>query len=182
MLDALLLVLNTHDASDRAFAREVSAASGGFVHLLEAPDFANSSTPSGYCAVYPLLRSLYSGSDTLLLKIDDDLVYYAPGALRRLVAQRLSASNDTLLVSGNVVNHPHLAHVHQRMGLLRGEDAAAAVATADETRPAATATAPLPSAVVPPAGGELAFTYDPLSEQARIAKHTARTKNAHTAP
>ena len=54
-------------------------------------------------------------------QIDDDVVYVAPDALRNLVAAKLRFPH-LLFVSANVVNHPLLAHVHQRVGLLEPDD------------------------------------------------------------
>ena len=65
-------------------------------------------------------------------QIDDDVVYVAPDALRNLVAAKLRMPH-MLFVSANVVNHPLLAHVHQRVGLLDAEDVES-MRTADESQ------------------------------------------------
>jgi hypothetical protein len=49
------------------------------------------------------------------------VVYVAPDALRNLIAAKLRRPH-LLFVSANVVNHPLLAHVHQRVGLLDADD------------------------------------------------------------
>ena len=68
---------------------------------------------------------------SVYLKIDDDIVYIADGAIEALVRAKLalhlgSEPSDgsppaarPLFVSANVVNHPRLSHVHQAQGLIR---------------------------------------------------------------
>ena len=66
-------------------------------------------------------------------QIDDDVVYVAPDALQNLVAAKLRMPH-MLFVSANVVNHPLLAHVHHRVGLLDAEDVESMRAAADESQ------------------------------------------------
>eukprot|EP01062_Namystynia_karyoxenos_P036912 TRINITY_DN26880_c0_g1_i2.p1 TRINITY_DN26880_c0_g1~~TRINITY_DN26880_c0_g1_i2.p1 ORF type:complete len:360 (+),score=75.31 TRINITY_DN26880_c0_g1_i2:816-1895(+) len=60
------------------------------------------------------------GKPEVWLKLDDDLVYIADGALAALVDAKLQlgwrGSREAVFVSANVVNHPRLTHVHQAAG------------------------------------------------------------------
>lgn len=161
-LDAVVLVANTRDGGDLAWLRAVAAsAPPGFAVLKDAAEIAVvGRNGNAYCRLYGGVPAL-AGTDparTLVLKLDDDIVWlekarlagrtshrlarsltqvvslssslplsFAPSqhALGRLAAAKL-ARPGALLVSANVVNHPLLAHVHLRTGLLGRPDAEAA--------------------------------------------------------
>eukprot|EP00397_Hematodinium_sp_SG-2012_P039057 GEMP01042583.1.p1 GENE.GEMP01042583.1~~GEMP01042583.1.p1 ORF type:complete len:181 (+),score=30.48 GEMP01042583.1:73-615(+) len=50
------------------------------------------------------------------LKIDDDILYIAPGAIANLVREK--KRNRFLFVSANVINHGILAAVHQELAMI----------------------------------------------------------------
>lgn len=52
-------------------------------------------------------------ADTIYVRLDDDIVYYAPNSISNLVLRRANYK-DAFLVYGNVVNSAITSHVHQR--------------------------------------------------------------------
>ena len=55
-------------------------------------------------------------NNDLVFKIDDDVVFISNGTFERMVEEYLK--NDLLILSANVVNHPALTYVHEKIGAI----------------------------------------------------------------
>ena len=55
-------------------------------------------------------------ADDLIFKIDDDVVFISNGTFERMLEAYLT--NDLLILSANVVNHPILTYVHSKLGAI----------------------------------------------------------------
>ena len=55
--------------------------------------------------------------DAIWLKVDDDIVFIRDGAIEAMVLEKRTRAHECGVLSANVVNHPVLAHVHQRIGV-----------------------------------------------------------------
>ena len=132
VLHQVLFVANTDDADDLDWLSTVEEQYPNFVEVIHRARVVHQGQNNyEYCSIFAGLKADLLGSDrrpgsTLLLKLDDDIVYIAPGALEKLAAAKLEHP-QALFVSGNVVNHPLLAHVHQRTMLLSQTDVDAMV-------------------------------------------------------
>jgi hypothetical protein len=133
LLSRVIFVANTHDKEDLVWLDALQAAHADYV-LVQQPErvVTQSQNNADYCALYREVGSGEKGKQ-LVIKIDDDVVYVAQDALRNLVAAKLRAQH-LLFVSANVVNHPLLAHVHQRVGLLDAADVESMVSTPEEAK------------------------------------------------
>jgi hypothetical protein len=131
LLSRVIFVANTHDKEDLVWLDALQAAHADYV-LVQQPErvVTQSQNNADYCALYREVGSGEKGKQ-LVIKIDDDVVYVAQDALRNLVAAKLRAQH-LLFVSANVVNHPLLAHVHQRVGLLGAADVESMVSAPEE--------------------------------------------------
>ncbi len=58
-----------------------------------------------------------TGPQTVYVRLDDDVVYYAPGSVRSLAARRLSTP-DPFIVYGNVLNTARSTFFHHALGRL----------------------------------------------------------------
>ena len=112
LLSQVVYVANTHDKEDLEWLDKLQAAHADYV-LVQQPErvVRQNQNNADYCALYREVGGGDAG-DALVIKVDDDIVYVAPDALRNLVAAKLR-NQHLLFVSANVVNHPLLAHVHQ---------------------------------------------------------------------
>ena len=132
VLSQVIFAANTDDADDLAFLSDLEASYPDYVRVIHPPRVVHQGTNNGdYCSIYGGVTELLGDQDNgagrqLMLKLDDDIVYIAPGALRALAAAKLRHP-ELLFVSANVVNHPLLAHVHQRLMLLSQTEVAAMV-------------------------------------------------------
>ncbi len=59
----------------------------------------------------------HSQPDTLYVRFDDDIVYFAPDAVENLVRYRL-AHREPLLILGNIVNNAVCTHFQQQAGIV----------------------------------------------------------------
>ena len=132
VLAQVIFAANTDDADDLAYLSDLEASFPDYVRVIHPPRVVHQNRNNGdYCYLYAgvteLLGDQQDGAGRMLmLKLDDDVVYIAPGALRALAAAKLRHP-EVLFVSANVVNHPLLAHVHQRLMLLSQAEVAAMV-------------------------------------------------------
>ena len=133
LLSRVIFVANTHDEDDLAWLDALQAAHADYV-LVQQPErvVTQSENNADYCALYREVGSGEKGKQ-LVVKVDDDVVFVAQDALRNLVAAKLRAQH-LLFVSANVVNHPLLAHVHQRVGLLDAADVESMVSAPEEAK------------------------------------------------
>lgn len=161
LIDEVVLITNTEDKQDLAYQRELlerypwyreSSVGVGldlkWEHALAMyghfyTEVAEASVPTGagdeaeVGAEGGATAQTTTSSQTevptrsVYLKIDDDIVYIADGAVEALVRAKLALHLDSgpsggsrpatrpLFISANVVNHPRLSHVHQAQGLIR---------------------------------------------------------------
>ena len=63
-------------------------------------------------------KELYKNfhDNDLVFKIDDDIVFISNGTFERMIEEYLK--NDLLILSANVVNHPVLTYVHEKIGAI----------------------------------------------------------------
>jgi hypothetical protein len=173
VVDEVRLVPNTADPEDLKYMRR----------LLDAhPDWYRLSRETGssdvweresglygrfYSEVATPVRGTATGTATgtaapprrmVVVKMDDDIIFVAPGAFEALVDAKIqasSSSNDApLFVSANVVNHPRLSHRHQTAGLIRPHRVASRHEAPDTTYRAA----------VPPEGDSYSAHPCPFSD------------------
>ena len=119
VLSQVVFAARTDDVDDLSFLDALERAHPDFVQvrkLRRGPE----DKIKPFCELYAteLLWSSNTSSvkpplqDTLVIKLDDDIVFMAPYALHNLAAAKL-AHSSWLFVSANVVNHPLLSWVHQ---------------------------------------------------------------------
>lgn len=112
VVDRWDLWVNTLDGADLQWMREL-ASRFPKVRLVEVPD------------EYPQFHNFRihkffphaTDSDTVYIRLDDDIVYVEKGALERIKEYRIS-NPAPFLVYGNVLNSGLTSHLHQRAGRL----------------------------------------------------------------
>jgi hypothetical protein len=106
--------VNTLDADDIAWMQARCAECPDYFKLVPCPG-----EPAGNATV-TLFYALpaYRQDNTIIIKIDDDIVFIAPNAIWNLLTFRLE-NPEFLLVSANVVNNGVCDFLRQRAGLVR---------------------------------------------------------------
>ncbi|KAE8553743.1 hypothetical protein EYB25_005125 [Talaromyces marneffei] len=107
-LDNVIWVVNTKDSADLAYLDRILARSPLYkTHVLPEqvgwPDYAK---------IWRIVNR-----ETMYIKIDDDIVWFADDTIERLVKRKLER-RDALAVSANIVNNPPLSFLHYHMGAL----------------------------------------------------------------
>lgn len=137
VLSRVVFSANTEDPEDLAFLAQLQASHPEFVSVRQPQRVVTQgSNNKDYCSLYALApEDVQAGQPasegehrTLLIKLDDDILYVAPDAFRNLAGAKL-LNPPWLFVSANVVNHPLLAHVHQRLGLFSDAEVGEMVAS-----------------------------------------------------
>lgn len=106
--------INTDDAEDLAFVENLARAYPDFFRLVyDSSRYSKKNCVPRICHFWQKCDE----DDTLYLKLDDDLVWMADGAIERLLEFRLD-NPQYLAVFPNTVNNSLCSHLHQRMGLL----------------------------------------------------------------
>lgn len=100
----MTFVVKTKDAADLAFLDELLPKHPGVYakHVVKPVN-------KDYREMYGSVQD-----DRLYVKMDDDIVFIQDGAIEELLEEHLA--RRYLFVSANVVNHPILTAVHNRMG------------------------------------------------------------------
>lgn len=111
------LWLNTDDAADAAYIRELGRDHPNKVRVVELPDPMTSPLAYRIHKFFPAAAD----PDEVYVRLDDDIVWYAPGSVGRVAAMRLStAGADGLggpfVVYGNVLNNAVTSSVRQDVG------------------------------------------------------------------
>ncbi|KUL85880.1 hypothetical protein ZTR_06373 [Talaromyces verruculosus] len=107
-LDNVIWVVNTQDEADLAYLDKILARSPLYkTHVLPEqvgwPDYAK---------IWRIVDR-----ETMYIKIDDDIVWFADDTIERLVKRKLER-RDALAVSANIINNPPLSFLHYHMGAL----------------------------------------------------------------
>jgi hypothetical protein len=114
-IDRCDLWVNTRNESDLAYLESLEARWPGFFRRIP------SRVPvDGIRSVACFYGPDYRQPGTICLKLDDDLVWLAPDAIRRLLEFRVQ-NPDYFLVMADIWNNQLCDHLHQRAGLLRDE-------------------------------------------------------------
>lgn len=105
-LDNVIWVVNTNNEADLAYLDKILARSPLYkTHVLAQqvgwPDYAK---------IWRMVNR-----DTMYIKIDDDIVWFADDTIERLVKRKLER-RDALAVSANIINNPPLSFLHYHMG------------------------------------------------------------------
>lgn len=111
-VDEWQLWMNTNSQEDRDWLWFLSSAGSGKI-LQRITEGDPSKGNANIHTFYPHAAE----SDTLYVRLDDDIVWLAPDFFEQLFTTRLSSPNN-FLVSANVVNNAICDHLHQRTGAL----------------------------------------------------------------
>ena len=109
--------VNTDDAQDQAYLHQISQQHPDFFQILESPapcPPAGLSRNARLAYFYPTCVD----QETVYIKLDDDICFLAPNALRQLVEFRLRYP-QYFLVHANTVNSPLNTSIHQRIGAVQ---------------------------------------------------------------
>ena len=110
LIDRHELWLNTENLDDLAWIRELCRRDPFFVAV--EPGWP----VRGNFSIAPFFTRCID-QDTLYVRLDDDIVYLAPDALREIVDFRVNHP-EYLLVFGNVINNAVVTHILQRLGIV----------------------------------------------------------------
>ena len=112
--------INTDNAQDQAYLHQISQQHPDFFHIMEsaAPcPPAGASRNARLAYFYPTCVE----KKTIYIKLDDDICFMAPDALRQLLEFRLRHPHY-FLVHANTVNSPLNTSIHQRIGALQWQE------------------------------------------------------------
>ncbi len=117
LIDECHLWVNTQNLNDLAYLENLETSRPEFFRRVasQVPIDGNRSVSCFY-------REEYRQPGTIVIKLDDDIVWMGPNAIRNLLEFRLE-NPEYFLVFANVWNNQLCDHLHQRMGLLPGEPA-----------------------------------------------------------
>jgi hypothetical protein len=103
------LWLNTDHPPDIDWVRSLAAAHPEKVRVVEIPE------PVGHPVAYRIHKFYRTACDvnSVYVRMDDDIVWYAPGSISSLVHHRCVIPHH-FLVYGNVLNSGLTSHLHQR--------------------------------------------------------------------
>ncbi len=103
--------VNTTNADDIACMEELTAQHPDFFYLCHPTYDSGMSVGAN---IWRFFKD-HTDSDTVYVRLDDDVVWVDRDAIRNLVEFRL-ANPDPFLVFGNIVNNAVCSHYHQRAG------------------------------------------------------------------
>lgn len=110
--DTWLLLVNTGDPADIGFCERLAARNEDWIETR----YATGSEPSrGNLNIHKFLNEFCADVDVTYLRLDDDVVYLAPGFVDRMFAFRES-NPSYFLTYGNVINNAVVAWIHQKLG------------------------------------------------------------------
>lgn len=112
--DTWVLLANTAVPSDLEYLEKL-ARENEWVEVRHAD---GSNPHEGNLNIHRLLNQFCRDPDAVYLRLDDDIVYLAPGFVETMFAYRL-AHPEPFLVYGNIINNAILSHVHTKLGNLR---------------------------------------------------------------
>jgi hypothetical protein len=105
--------LNTNDAEDARYVRQVTAEHPEFFKICHKHVVSSLSIGHNIWRFF----GEYSEPDTLYIRLDDDIVWFAHDAIENLVRFRL-AHREAPVVLGNVVNNAVCTHALQQHGVV----------------------------------------------------------------
>ncbi len=108
--------VNTDIADDIDYMHRLSAERPGFFKLVEV-DAPHAAGPKERNERIANFYSRCVDSNTIYIKLDDDICYMAPGAVQELLHFRLE-NPAYFLTYANTINSPLNTHIHQRIGAL----------------------------------------------------------------
>ncbi len=109
IIDEYHLWVNTSNASDIKYIKSFQERFPDFIKLVWSP-----LTPNGSASVYPFYQYCIE-SNTIYIKIDDDICFIEDGAFERLLRFRV-AHPEYFLVYPNIINNVICSHINQRLG------------------------------------------------------------------
>ncbi|CAE7506497.1 unnamed protein product [Symbiodinium natans] len=124
VVDKIVFALWQYTAKDLAYAKELMSSADGAQGTFEIQDFSEQRWGRTRMDADPTSKrmvQLYQSmneTETVYVKVDDDVVYIAEHAIAELVRERLR--QRCLFVSANVVNHAIMSALHQDRGAHRG--------------------------------------------------------------
>eukprot|EP00439_Symbiodinium_sp_Y106_P071552 s470_g12.t2 len=124
VVDKIVFALWQYTAKDLSYLKELVSSSDGADGTFDIQDFSEQRWGRSRIDADPIsnrMVQLYKSmneTDTVYVKVDDDVVYIAEHAIAELVRERLR--KRCLLVSANVVNHAIMSALHQDRGAHRG--------------------------------------------------------------
>ena len=114
LIDECHLWANTLDPDDLAWIDAACASHPDYLRRIPCPE-----TPNGNATVTTFYGlPAYRQPGSIVIKVDDDIVFIAPNAIWNLLTFRLE-NPDCLLVSANTVNNAWCDYIRQRSGLMR---------------------------------------------------------------
>ncbi|CAE7684249.1 DEGP1 [Symbiodinium sp. KB8] len=124
VVDKIVFALWQYTAKDLSYMKELVSSPDGADGTFDIQDFSEQRWGRSRIDADPIsnrMVQLYKSmneTDTVYVKVDDDVVYVAEHAIAELVRERLR--KRCLLVSANVVNHAIMSALHQDRGAHRG--------------------------------------------------------------
>lgn len=107
-IDEWHLWLNTNLSADIEYIRSLH---NDWVHVIEPEVPVQEVNNNNICHFFPKAAE----PDCVYVRLDDDIVYVAPGFFDAIIGFRL-ANPSPFLVYGNIVNNAIVSHLHQRNG------------------------------------------------------------------
>ncbi|REK10760.1 MAG: hypothetical protein DWQ37_15045 [Planctomycetota bacterium] len=105
--------LNTHDEADAQYVTQLAAEHPHFFKVIRKDYDPTLTIGEG---IWRFFRHA-AEPDTVYVRLDDDIVWFAPDAIHNLVRFRLE-NREPFIVSGNVVNNGVCAHALQKAGFI----------------------------------------------------------------
>ena len=110
--DVWILLVNTSVVEDIGFCERLAARHPDWIETR----YATGSNPGeGSHNIHRFLNEFCIDPETVYLRLDDDVVYLAPGFVREMFDFRL-ANPHPFLVYSNIINNAIVAWIHQKLG------------------------------------------------------------------
>lgn len=118
LIDQVFVAVNTKVIEDLNFLDEFIDGKFFVKLILNEKNEVGPRSVYGWCQIWEtyLKNATYSAPNTMVVKLDDDIVYIHPLAFANLLHFKL-LNRNVFLVSANVVNHNELALVHSQTGV-----------------------------------------------------------------
>ena len=112
-IDEWVLFENAYTEEDKAYTYEL-AASAPYIKVITVPD-----RDDGHRDAYRISEfySQLTDEDAIYVRLDDDICYIAPEAIKRLVEYRL-ANPEPYLVFTNTINNTRISYMQQQEGCI----------------------------------------------------------------
>jgi hypothetical protein len=117
IVDEYMIWLNTSDADDEDWLRQVAASDPDFFRIVEVTEQPEKKDASRLQYFWKFVTD----DNTIYIRLDDDIVFIAPGTIKKLVQERVNNPNP-LLITPVVINNACSTHLLQQAGIIKEKD------------------------------------------------------------